>query len=312
MTSNNGIMDGTNIDTSVFLYTAPRANPTGGKVVNLLHRDFKESRESLTITTPKMLTWGAQEALDTLKNPTGKYTMSLQFPSADYTNPQIEAFFESLKNLQAKIKADALIKSREWFGKNITSEDVIDVLFNTMFHYPKIKNSTEYDYTKPPYITIKLPCWKNIWQSEIYDEDKNPLFLKDDSSNNSPISFLTKGIYVSCCIQCGGLWFVNGKVSIVWNLKQAKIFKMKSSPIIQGVCVIKDEVEEDNNQVNITSSLNNEKDIESESELITTIVSDSDDEELPLPPPPADVQPPADVLVPQVVPPINKKKNNKK
>ena len=35
----SSIIDGTNIDLSVFSYTAPKANPTGGKVVNLLNRN---------------------------------------------------------------------------------------------------------------------------------------------------------------------------------------------------------------------------------------------------------------------------------
>lgn len=53
----SAIIDGTNIDTSVFSYSAPKANPSGGKVVNLFNKHFKES---LTLSTPMMLTWGAQ------------------------------------------------------------------------------------------------------------------------------------------------------------------------------------------------------------------------------------------------------------
>jgi hypothetical protein len=38
-------------------------------------------------------------------------------------------------------------------------------------------------------------------------------------------------------IQCGGLWFVNGKVSITWNLKQAIVQKPKNS--MEGQCLLK-------------------------------------------------------------------------
>jgi hypothetical protein len=38
-------------------------------------------------------------------------------------------------------------------------------------------------------------------------------------------------------LQCGGLWFVNGKVSITWNLKQAIVQKPK--PSMEGQCFLK-------------------------------------------------------------------------
>ena len=110
------IVDGTNIDTSVFSYSAPKANPSGGKVVNLYNKHFKES---FTISSPLMLTWGAQEGLDQAKNPTGKFTMSLQFPSKDYSNEDTEAFLRSIRGLENKVKTDAITYSKEWFGKEI-------------------------------------------------------------------------------------------------------------------------------------------------------------------------------------------------
>jgi hypothetical protein len=74
----SAILDGTNIDTSVFSYSAPKANPAGGKVVNLYN---KFAKESLTFSTPLILTWGAQEGKDQQGNLTGKWTMSLQATS---------------------------------------------------------------------------------------------------------------------------------------------------------------------------------------------------------------------------------------
>ena len=65
------IIDGTQINTTVFSYSAPKAHASGGKVVNLLNKNFKES---LTISSPLMLTWGAQEGKDQQGNSTGKWT----------------------------------------------------------------------------------------------------------------------------------------------------------------------------------------------------------------------------------------------
>ena len=57
----HAILDGTNLDTSVFAYSAPKAHASGGKVVNLIN---KHSKESLSISTPLLMTWGAQESKD--------------------------------------------------------------------------------------------------------------------------------------------------------------------------------------------------------------------------------------------------------
>jgi len=282
------IIDGSNIDTSVFSYSAPKANPSGGKVVNLYN---KYSKEYLTIATPLLLTWGAQEGMDQAKNPTGKYTMSLQFPSNDYSTLDAEGFLTSMRALEAKIKADALTYSKEWFGKTITSPDVMDEKFNVMLRHPKKeKGSVEPDLTKAPTLTIKVPCWKGVWQPEIYDEDGNPMFLKGKSpAHLSPIDFLKPKTHVICLIQSAGIWFVNGKVSITWNLKQAIVQKPKTSSIVEGTCFLKPKAAD---VQRLKTAPPPEDDIDPDGVVSSTIVEDSDDEE-DLPPPPVAVPPPA-------------------
>ena len=278
----SAIIDGTNIDTSVLSYSAPKANPSGGKVVNLYNKHFKEY---ITIATPLLLTWGAQEGMDQAKNPTGKYTMSLQFPSADYSNPDAEAFLSSIRALEAKIKADALTYSKEWFGKTITSPDVMDEKFNVMLRHPKKeKGSVEPDLTKAPTLTVKVPCWKGVWQSEIYDEEGTPLFIKGKTpSHVSPLDFLKPKTHVICLIQSAGLWFVNGKVSITWNLKQAIVQKPKTSTITEGVCFLKPKAADVQRLKSLPPP---EDDIDPEGAAVaSTIVEDSDDEFEQLPPP---------------------------
>jgi len=298
----SAIIDGTNIDTSVFSYSAPKANPSGGKVVNLYNKHF---RESLTISTPLMLTWGAQEGMDQAKNPTGKYTMSLQFPSREYPNADGEAFLQSMRNLEAKIKLDALTHSKEWFGKQITSSDVMDEKFNVMLRHPKKeKGGIEPDLTKAPTLTIKVPCWKGVWQSEIYDEDGSPLFLKGTSpSHTSPLDFLKARTHLICLLQCGGVWFINGKVSVTWNLKQAIVQKPKTNSMIEGTCFLKPKASD---VLMLRSLPPPEEDIDPEGAVSSTIVDDSDDEEYDLPPPipvqqPTPVEPVVETLVTEVV-----------
>lgn len=296
----SAIIDGTNIDTTVLSYSAPKANPSGGKVVNVYNKYFKES---LTISTPLMLTWGAQEGKDQQGNLTGKYTLSLQFPNSDYSNHDAESFLTSIKNLESKIKADAITYSKEWFGKEIKSAEVMEEKFNIMLRYPKKeKGSAELDYNKPPTLSIKIPNWKTSgWQSEIYDEEGVPLYLKGPAyTHTTPLEFLKPKTHVICLIQSGGLWFVNGKVSITWNLKQAIVQKPKTSTITEGVCFLKPKASE----VEKLKSLPPPEDhIDPDGAVASTIVDDSDDERE-LPPPPSVVKPVEQPVEQPVVKPV--------
>ena len=267
----SAIIDGTNIDTSLFSYSAPKAHASGGKVVNLYN---KNSRESLTIATPLILTWGAQEGKDTAGNSTGKWTMSLQFPNTEYPNADCEAFLASMKALEAKVKADAMTYSKEWFGKTITSTEVMDEKFNILLRHPKIKGSQEPDLSKSPTLTVKIPCWNGVWKSEIYDEDGNPLFVSGKVNGHlSPLEFVKPKTHVIALIQCGGLWFINGKVSITWNLKQAIVQKPKDS--MEGQCFLKPKVQDKEK----LRSLPPPEDVDPDGAVVSTIVADSDDEE---------------------------------
>jgi hypothetical protein len=285
----DAIIDGTNINTSVFSYSAPKAHASGGKVVNLYNKNV---RESLTISTPLILTWGAQEGKDTQGNLTGKWTMSLQFPNAEYSNPDADAFLKSIRALEAKVKADAITYSKEWFGKTITSAEVMDEKFNIMLKHPKKeKGSIEMDLNKPPTLTVKIPCWSSVWQSEIYDEDGEPLFVKGKSpSHVTPLDFLKPKTHVICLLQCGGLWFVNGKVSITWNLKQAIVQKPRTSAIAEGTCFLRVKPAD---KEKLKSLPPPDEDVDPDGAVTSTIVEDSDDEEEEVPTPP--------VVAPKVV-----------
>lgn len=302
----DSIIDGTNINTGVFSYSAPKAHASGGKVVNLYNKNV---RESLTISTPLILTWGAQEGKDTQGNLTGKWTLSLQFPNSEYANADADAFLNSMRTLEAKVKADAMTYSKEWFGKTITSSEVMDEKFNVMLRHPKKeKGSAELDYNKPPTLTVKIPCWSGVWQSEIYDEEGEPLFVKGKTASHvTPLDFLKPKTHVICLIQCGGLWFVNGKVSITWNLKQAIVQKPKTSSIAEGTCFLRIKPAD---KEKLKSLPPPEDDIDPDGAVSSTIVDDSDDErEIPTPTPtPTKVEEPVVQVAPAVASEEPKKK----
>jgi len=76
-----------------------------------------------------------------------------------------------------------------------------------------------------------------VWKFEVYDEDENKLFPNTESLGVNPLDFLQKGTYLACIVQCGGLWFANGKFGITWRLAQAIVQKPKAT--IGGKCLLK-------------------------------------------------------------------------
>ena len=266
------IIDGTQFDSNMIMYTSPKANPQGGKSVNILN---KLTKTSLRLSTPLMLTWGASDYVDEKTGQgNGKFEMSLQFPSDEYKTEDTTAFFNNMLAFQNKVKADALEKSKEWFGKVHKSADIIDELFSPMLKYPNQKGSREPDYSKQPALKIKIRRWDGVWKCEIYDEDNGPLFPSLTNSNVSPLDYLKKGTTVALIIQFAGIWFVNGKFSISWNLVQAVVQKPRAT--LTGKCFIQlKKTDKDK----LKSAAPPVEEDELEENIQATIVDDSDEED---------------------------------
>jgi hypothetical protein len=263
------IIDGTQFDLTNIMYTSPKASPQGGKSINVLN---KKTKTGLRISTPLMLTWGAGEYVDEKTGiGNGKFEMALQFPNDEFKTEDSELFFNNMLAFQNKIKSDALLYSKEWFGKVHKSADIIDELFSPMLKYPNIKGTREPDYNKKPSLKVKLPLWDGVWNCEIYDEDDNRLFPNPSNASVSPLDFLKKGSNVALLIQFGGIWFVNGKFSISWKLVQAVVQKPRGQ--LTGQCFIK--LKKGDKEKLKTA----EQEPEEEPEQVSCVVEDSEDED---------------------------------
>ena len=262
------IIDGTLFNADNIKYGTPKANPSGGKSITILYRP---TSSGVRLSSPTLRTWGASDFVDDSGKGNGKFEMSLQFPNDDdEKTSDTTAFLDNLTQLENKIKADALKFSKEWFGKVLKSEDVVEALWTPMLKYSKDKNTGEYNRAKAPVLRVKLPQWEGRWKSEIYDEDGVKLFPDDSNSEVTPLDFIRKGSQIATIIQCGGLWFANGKFGITWKLVQAAVQKPK--PAITGTCFIrlnKADKEKISSQVIVEERTDN------------TEVNDSDDDEPP-------------------------------
>ena len=229
------IIDGTLFNADNIKYGTPKANPSGGKSITIIYRP---TSSGVRLASPTLRTWGASDFVDESGKGNGKFEMSLQFPNDDDDKtPDTNAFLANLIKLENKVKADALKFSKEWFGKILKSEDVVEALWTPMLKYSRNKATGEPDYGRAPVLRVKLAQWEGVWKSEIYDEDGEKLFPDASNSAITPLDFIRKGGQIATIIQCGGLWFANGKFGMTWKLVQAAV--QKPRPVITGTCFIR-------------------------------------------------------------------------
>jgi len=213
-------------------YAKPKINQSNGKNVAIINSSVKKATY---LSTPLMLTWGMSEFVDE-KSGKKTYELSLQFPSSEYPDPQGEVFLQKMKDFEDKVKADAITHSKEWFNKPKMTAEVVDALFTPMLKYPKNKESGEFDYARPPTLRLKVPFWEDEWKIELYDVEQRQIWPSVDGSASSPVDLIPKLTRVACVIQCGGIWFANGKFGVTWRLFQAVVKQPQS---LRGKCHIR-------------------------------------------------------------------------
>lgn len=227
--------------TSDISYAKPKLNASGGKNISIFNSKVKKTT---MLSTPLMLTWGLSEFVD---DKTGKrsYDMSLQFPNSDYPDADGETFLQKLIQFESKIKEDAVNNAREWFNKPKMSAEVIDALWTPMLKYPKNKDTGDFDYTRAPTLRVKIPYWENEWKIELYDVDQNQIWPSTEVA--APMELVPKLSRVAAVIQCGGIWFANGKFGVTWKLFQAVV---KPPTSLRGKChiAVKNDEEDDDGE----------------------------------------------------------------
>ena len=197
-------------------YSKAKVNSSGGKSVGVVNA---HTGQTLYLGTPLLMTWGIQEFIDE-KTKKVSYDMALQFPSEEYQTADSKAFLRAMVEFERKLKADALVNSKDWFAKPKMTPDAVDALFTPVLKYPVDKTTCEKDASRAPTMKIKVPFWNNKWEGvEVYDADKVSLYPSSNPSV-SPKDLITKMSHVVTMVQCGGVWFANGKFGVTWRLVQ--------------------------------------------------------------------------------------------
>jgi hypothetical protein len=259
-------------------YTKPKVNSVGGRSVGIVN---SKTSTVLNLSSPLMLTWGVNDFTD---DKTGKvsYDLALQFPSEGFETPATKKFLENMAAFEKKVKEDAIANSKEWFSKPKMTADAVDALWTPVLKYPKNKDTLEADTSRAPTIKVKLPFWDNTWKElELYDVDMQPVFPDPMNPALSPKDLIAKGSHIAVSIQCGGIWFANGKFGVTWKLFQA-IVKPKMS--LKGKCHIKLDDEDKTKIVSqvVPTDVDGDGDGDDHHDNVSAVIEDDDEDETPV------------------------------
>jgi len=250
-------------------YMQPKVNDRGLKSITTIST---QTNRALYITLPPLLCWGISDFVDEKTGESdGKYTISLQFPKEN-TTASDEAL-NKLKVFENQLIEDAVKNSEAWFGRKQTRE-ITEFSYFPFLKYSKNKESKTIDYSKPPSLRPKVPCYDGVWKTEIYDL-KGTMLFPSDQEGITPIDFVPKSSSVMCVIQCGGIWVGGKGWGLTWKLIQCVVKpQVMSTPF--GKCHIKlspTDVE------TIQNTVTQEKEEEQEVEVQPSYVENSDDDE---------------------------------
>lgn len=260
-------------------YTKPKVNSVGGRSVGIVN---SKTSTVLNLSSPLMLTWGVQSFTDD-KSGKVSYDLALQFPNEGFETPATKRFLENMAAFEKKIKDDAIANSKEWFSKPKMTADAVDALWTPVLKYPKNKDTLEADMTRAPTIKVKLPFWDGAWKElELYDTDMQPVFPDPMNPALSPQDLIAKGSHIAVSIQCGGIWFANGKFGVTWKLFQA-IVKPKMS--LKGKCHIKLDDEDKTKIVSqvVPTDVDGDADGDDHHDNVSAVIEDDDEAPTPAP-----------------------------
>jgi hypothetical protein len=203
----------------------PAVNKSGGKSIALYN---SPARTTLRLSTPAMMTWGVVR--NEFEAGKATYSMSLQFPSPEYTTPEISAFLENIKALERLVLEKACEQSMQWFGKK-QSPEIVKAFFNPLLYYSKDKATGEPDYTKSPTLRLKLPFYDGEFKTEFYNASHELIFPQ---GNVDITSVVTKGSDVDTLLMAS-IWMAGGKFGITLKPIEVRVLRAKQQ-LERGTC----------------------------------------------------------------------------
>lgn len=190
-------------------YGPVKKNDNGGKSIYVLH-----NKKPILMQLPTM--FSAPYGLSAWENKDGKtsYTLDLSFQGID-ERPKLKEFYEKIENLDKKV-IDSCYEN-EWLqlDEEANSKQVVKSNYSSKLGFSKDKVTKKRDNKYPPKFTLKL--LKNNddkFSCKVFDDKKQEIELTKDN---------TKSAKITSILKLGGIWIVNQKFGLTWNVVQLKV-----------------------------------------------------------------------------------------
>jgi hypothetical protein len=238
------------LDKSLVNFGEPQSNSHGGKSLRI---GYSQEGKFLIQAPPMYIPWDlSKEELKTessskdskVVGSTGvKYSMQLSFrgiDSNDANGKRLKAFHDMICDLDNLLVETASFNSLTWLKMKSAPKPVVEALINSTIKVSKDSVSQEPDGKYPDSIKVRIPYYAK-------DDKLGCAFFDKEGKQITDMSVLTRlrrGTQVTCILECGGVYFSNGKFGMTWSLYQCAIRSENSNRIPKGVCLITDSDDE--------------------------------------------------------------------
>ena len=184
------------------------------------------SKKPMYLQLPKLnVPFGASDY-----NGNGKYVVDLSMNGMD-KDKDISMLHDVLYAMDGAVMGYAVENSVEWFGSEKDMEYV-------QSKYTRMLRQSNGNFA--PTFKVKIMKDKSDkYTAEVYDDKSEQVSLDD----NDVSEVLPKGCSVKTCVECLGVWFMNGKFGVSWRLVQAKVYP--KSVKLEGYSFVDDDEEEE-------------------------------------------------------------------
>jgi hypothetical protein len=238
------------LDKSLVNFGEPQSNSHGGKSLKI---GYSQEGKFLIQAPPMYIPWDlTKEELKsdssnkdpkTASNGGVKYSMQLSFRGIDGNDAnakRLKAFHSMICELDNLLVETASLNSLTWLKMKSAPKPVVEALINSTIKVSKDTVSQEPDGKYPDSIKVRIPYYSKDDKLGCAFFDKEGKQLTDMSVLNR----LRRGTQVTCILECGGVYFSNGKFGMTWSLYQCAIKSESSNKIPKGVCLITDSDDE--------------------------------------------------------------------
>jgi hypothetical protein len=150
----------------------------------------------------------------------GKFKVQFSFKGRD-TRPLVAKFHDTIEAIDNFVIDQAVKNCGKWFKKPGMTREMLKLFFKPTIRYSKDKDGNE-KREYPPHMAVSLKRKgtreaPGPFVAEIFDDGRKLI------EGVTPVEALRRNAEVVPILTCGGVWIVDGKFGVTWNLKQAVI-----------------------------------------------------------------------------------------